>query len=95
MLSNKLISFIELGICMGVFSSYTSSQLQLFINFENYITAVIQMMGMNRKTSKQRPSIKTDLSDSRGMIVQLPKKSMMQICRVWRQNEGWQIADRF
>ena len=49
--------------------------------------------GYELKTSMHTPSVKADLSDSMKMIVQLPKKSMIQICCVWKKIKGWQIAD--
>ena len=36
---------------------------------------------------------RNELSDSRGMVVQLPKKSMIQTGPNWNQNKGLQIDD--
>ena len=54
---------------------------------------VIETMDMGRKTPMRTPTVNADLSGSVVMIVQLVKKSMMQMCHVIKQSNGWQIAD--
>ena len=39
------------------------------------------------------PTVKADLSDSMKTLVQLAKKFGIQICHVFKQNKGVQIAD--
>ena len=57
--------------------------------------AVIETMGKKQKTSMHTPSVTAALSDSTcmEMVVQLAKKSMIQIRYVLKQYNGWQIAD--
>ena len=55
--------------------------------------AVIETLGLKRKTFIHTPSVETDWSDSMEMIGQLAKKTVIRICHVLKQNKGWHIAD--
>ena len=80
--------------CIDMFLVHTLRLSNIIYTLIKLKRAVIEMMGMNRKTSMHTPSINADLSDSMEMIFQLAKKFIIQICCVWNQNKGWQIADR-
>ena len=50
-------------------------------------------MGMNAKIHTHRTSVTAHLSDNVGRTFQLPKKTMIQIYRVWKRTKGWQTAE--
>ena len=56
--------------------------------------AVIETMGMKRKTSMHTQSVKADWSNSMEMIVQLAKESMIRICHVLKKKGGRQLIAR-
>ena len=49
--------------------------------------------GYEPKASMHTLSVNVVLSDSMERLVQLAKKSVIKICRVGKQNQGWQTAD--
>ena len=86
-------SSLMLSQRMDVFWFIHTVSIRAFKHFIKLKRAIIEMMGMKRKTSMHSPSVNADLLDSMKMIVQFAKKSVIQMFHVLKQNKGWQTAD--